>query len=96
MRQVSFNSGKRTVEEYGYECEQYEWIVTFDEEHFYLVSYVSQTPGLTGPETMVFTCDKDGHDVDWINYVYKNDLHTPQLGRDDAFAHLKFQYDYMQ
>ncbi len=94
MRQVSFNQGKHN--KLGYECEQFEWVVTFDEEHFYLISYISQIPELTGPETMVFNCDKDGRITDYANYVYKNDLHTPQLGRDDAMAHLKFQYEYMQ
>lgn len=93
MRQVSFNQGKH--DRFGYECEQFEWVVTFDEEKFYLISYISQTPGLTGPETVVFNCDKDGVVTDYTNYVYKNDLHTPQLGRNDAMTYLKFQHKYM-
>lgn len=102
MRQVSFNQGSRHVDlldtmfDCEYDVEQYEWVVTFDEKQFYFVSYVSQTPELKGPETMVFECDENGTVSDWSKALYKNDLHTPQLGRDDAFLWLKFQHEYMK
>lgn len=73
-----------------YSYDQKDWVVE-EEGQYYYISYVSQIPSKMGPETVVWACDEDGQIDDLSNYLYVNDLHTEQLGYEDAARWIALQ-----